>query len=263
MAVIKNEFPILEYSTDRGAVIEPFNAAVNLPSLCLITFFGEVLDDFVKKYSGEQIASYESEMRTFEIYRVTYQGVPLCVTQASVGGGSIAMQVDHLYGRGVQTLLCCGSCGVLADIPGGDVILPVRALRDEGASYKYLAPSRFVELEPFVTEMIAATLEEKRVPYIKCTTWTTDGFYRECSDMVEHRISEGCTTVEMECATMTAIAKFREKHFGQLLYSGDILVCGGDYDDRDWYNNLPAREALFYLTLDALIKFSDNTSGNK
>lgn len=36
---------------------------------------------------------------------------------------------------------------VLEDIPAGDVILPVRALRDEGASYHYLPPARFIELD--------------------------------------------------------------------------------------------------------------------
>ena len=58
--------------------------------------------------------------------------------------------------------------------------------------------------------------------------------------------------VEMECATMAAIAQFRGKVFGQLLYSGDILVGNEEYDDRDWYNNLSARERLFYAALEAV-----------
>lgn len=73
--------------------------------------------------------------------------------------------------------------------------------------------------------------------------------------MVEHRISQGCQTVEMECATMAAIAQFRNKVFGQLLYSGDILVGTEKYDNRNWNENLSARETIFQITLESLIRF--------
>lgn len=160
-----------------------------------------------------------------------------------------------LFGRrGVEVALCCGSCGVLAEIPAGDVIIPVRALRDEGASYKYLPPSRYVELDKRPVEVFRQVLTEKGIPYVECTTWSTDGFYRETKDMVEHRISQGCQAVEMECSTMAAVARFRGKLFGQLLYSGDILVGNEEYDDRNWFGNLSARERIFWITLEALVR---------
>ena len=60
--------------------------------------------------------------------------------------------------------------------------------------------------------------------------------------------------VEMECAAMAAVARFRGKMFGQLLYSGDILTgTADDYDDRDWNHNASAREKLFALALEALL----------
>ena len=90
------------------------------------------------------------------------------------------------------------------------------------------------------------------MPYIECATWSTDGFYRETREMVEYRGAEGCLAVEMECAAMEAIAQFRGKIFGQLLYSGDLLAGSGPYDDRDWYNHFSARERLFYIALESL-----------
>lgn len=71
--------------------------------------------------------------------------------------------------------------------------------------------------------------------------------------MVEHRVGQGCQTVEMECATMAAIASFRNKIFGQLLYSGDILV-GEEYDNRQWNDNTSAREKIFQVTLESLLR---------
>lgn len=98
-------------------------------------------------------------------------------------------------------------------------------------------------------------LAKHKLPYIKCTTWSTDGFYRETKEMVAHRIKQGCQAVEMECAAMAAIAQYRGKVFGQLLYSGDLLVGDGEYDDRSWNTNLSARERLFQITLEALLEF--------
>ena len=73
--------------------------------------------------------------------------------------------------------------------------------------------------------------------------------------MVEHRIKQGCQAVEMECSAMAAIAKYRNKVFGQLLYSGDILVGNEEYDDRSWNANFSASETIFQVTLEALQRF--------
>lgn len=252
--IIENEYPILEYSTECSAIINPEKSEEPFPALCIMTFFREVFDSFVSRYSGEKIGTYLSEMREFYAYRLRYKDTDICIIQAVVASGSIAMMTDWLFGKGVKILLCCGGCGVLADIPAGDAIVPIRALRDEGASYKYLPPGRYIELDSRPVQMLKEVLEEYKIPYIECTTWTTDGFYRETRDMVAHRISQGCQAVEMECATMAAIARFRNKTFGQLLYSGDILVGTEEYDDRNWNENFSAREKIFYITLEALIR---------
>ena len=257
--IVQNEYPILEYSTEQNAVINPSGRGGQqkgpFPRLCLMTFFQEVLDAFVEQYHGEIIGTYISEMRKFHAYKLRYKETEICVVQAVVGSGAIAMMTDWLYGNGVEVLLCCGGCGVLADIPAGDVILPVRALRDEGASYKYLPPSRYIELNEEPVMVFEQVLTEYKIPYIKCTTWSTDGFYRETKEMVEHRIKQGCQAVEMECSAMAAIAQYRGKRFGQLLYSGDILVGNEEYDDRSWNTNLSARERIFRVTLEALLRF--------
>ncbi len=264
--IVKNDFPILEYSTEKKAVINPdsndskrdrdgqgTDGFGKFPRLCLVTFFEEVLAGAVERYGGEKVGTYVSEMKEFHVYRFTVEGTELCAVQAVVASGSIAMMTEMLYGCGVEVIICCGGCGVLEDIPEGAVILPVRALRDEGASYKYLPPARFIELDCGPIECFRKVLSGHGIPYIECATWSTDGFYRETKEMVAYRREEGCKAVEMECATMAAIAQFRGKVFGQLLYSGDILTGDAeDYDDRDWNRNVSARERLFYLAMEAL-----------
>ena len=52
--------------------------------------------------------------------------------------------------------------------------------------------------------------------------------------MVEYRKSEGCATVEMECAALAACAQKRGAVFGQILYTADSLANVYAHDERDW-----------------------------
>ncbi len=255
---LKNEYPILERSTKYEAIINPWEVYhtrttnSTIPRLCLITFFNEVLTDFIEKNNAEIIGAYRSEMKIFNLYKIVFDNTEICLIQSVVGSGSIAMMTDWLYGKGVEVIISCGGCGVLDNIPAGDIIIPNKALRDEGASYKYIEPSRFIKLQEQPIIAFKQILEKYNIEYIECATWSTDGFYRETREMVEYRVKEGCKVVEMECATIAAVAQYRGKMYGQLLYSGDILIKTDKYDDRNWSQNSNAREKLFYISLESL-----------
>lgn len=107
-------------------------------------------------------------------------------------------------------------------------------MRDEGTSYHYLPAARFIDLEPSAIKAIEQTFCALNIPFQKCITWTTDGFFRETRDMVEYRKSEGCATVEMECAALAACAQKRGAVFGQILYTADSLANVYAHDERDW-----------------------------
>ena len=117
--VIKNEYPILEYSTDRKAIINPDREDFKpdregrnqgeggygrFPRLCLVTFFEEVLTGAIERYEGEKIGTYVSEMKDFHVYRLTVNGTEICAVQAVVASGSIAMMTEMLYGCGVEVI---------------------------------------------------------------------------------------------------------------------------------------------------------------
>lgn len=262
MAVVKHHYPILEHDHTPDALIkadrhgrEPF------PHLCLMTYFGEVLEGFIRDNRCRELHAYHSEMREFPVHELRYKGVDLCLVQGLVGAPAAAMLAEFLFAYGVTRLVACGGCGVLRDIPPGDVIVPVTALRDEGASYHYLPPSREISLDRSMIAAITETLSARRVPFMECTTWTTDGFYRETPDMVRLRQEEGCHVVDMECAALAAVARFRGKAFGQLLYSGDVLADVENYDERGWKDNMTAREKLFALSLDVLVHIGTTETG--
>lgn len=144
--------------------------------------------------------------------------------------------MEQLVAGGVKKIIAAGCCGALFTDNEGDFYIPVSALRQEGTSYHYLPPSREVSLNDNAINAIAKVLNARGFRYKKCKTWTIDGFYRETKEMVAYRKAEGCSVVEMECASLAACAKFRNIIFGQLLFTADSLANIESHDTRNWGN---------------------------
>ncbi|MBR3997718.1 MAG: nucleoside phosphorylase [Clostridia bacterium] len=236
MAVHKHPIPILEYDDNPNAVIMPDHAQYSfcLPEVAVFAFLGNTIDRYAARMGLEVIGHFETITKIFPVYRMCTADTEICLCQAPQGAAASVQFLDWLIGYGVKKIITAGSCWALTDLPENVFLVPARALRDEGASYHYLPPERFVETDPTVRDAIETVLRERGLPYIECTTWTTDGFFRETREKVEYRKAEGCSTVEMECAGLAACARFRGAAFGQILYTADSLAHAEKYDERDW-----------------------------
>lgn len=239
MSLIKNEFPILEYDTSFRAL---FNAKdiketlkeIKLPEKAVSAFLGSCIDEYAESTGAEKIYTIETITKDYPIYIIEQNGEKICLCQAPMGAPAAVENLEILLARGVKKVISAGSCGVLQDIPENRFIIPTKALRDEGCSYHYLPPSRFVELDMPMTEHIRRILSEKNIPFSEGITWTTDGLFRETHEMIAHRKSEGCITVDMECASLAACAKFRGADFGMFFFTADSLANAEEYDVRDF-----------------------------
>lgn len=235
MAIYKHEIPILEYDENPRAIIEPGrDSAIVLPRRAVFAFLGDTIDRYAAEHRAEVIAEFETITKTFPVYRVIHQNQEICLCQAPLGASASVQLLDWLIAHGVRSVISAGSCGALIPLPENAFLIPTRALRDEGTSYHYLPPARFVEIPEESRNIIEDVLQANSLKYAECITWTTDGFFRETSDMVAHRREEGCAAVEMECAALAACAQFRGALFGQLLYTADSLADAQNYDERDW-----------------------------
>ena len=232
----KHEIPILEFDDNPQAVIMPTHEDLdlNLPSRCVYAFLGEEIERYANAIGAEKVGEFVSATKTYPIFVMTYNGEEICLAQAPVGSAAAAQFLDWLIGYGVKQILSTGTCGVLVDMPENVFLIPTRALRDEGASYHYVAPSRYIEVNRRALTAIETVLRQASIPYQEVMTWSTDGFYRETPDKVAYRIEEGCSVVEMECAALAAVAKLRGAIWGLLLFTADSLVDIDNYDQRNW-----------------------------
>jgi uridine phosphorylase len=170
------------------------------------------------------------------VYKTVHKGVPITFCQAPLGGAGAVQVMEQLIKGGAKKIIAAGCCGSLVEDTEGDYFIPTSALRQEGTSYHYLPPSREVKLDEKAVEAIERVLIKNNRLYRKCKTWTTDGFYRETKEMILYRKEEGCSVVEMECASMAACAKVRNVVFGQLLFTADSLADIDSHDGRNWGN---------------------------
>ena len=232
--IYKHDIPILEYDSNPRAVINHDQHGVTLPHRAVFAFLGDPVDQYADSSGGEVLEVFETIGRNTNIYRILHNGEELCLCRAPLGGSAAVQLLDFLLGHGVTQVIATGSCGVLSPLPENAFLIPEKALRDEGASYHYLPPARFVETSQRLNAALAQTLKKQGLSFFPCTTWTTDGFFRETEKMVAYRREEGCAVVEMECASMAACAAFRGAEFAQLLYTADSLEDAANYDARDW-----------------------------
>ncbi|MEO8288361.1 MAG: nucleoside phosphorylase [Chloroflexota bacterium] len=251
----QREFPILEFSDQPEAMLEPKRLLrpIDLPERAVACFFQDVISRLASDHKAEIITHLQSEMGTNPVYRLEIDGQPITVFHPGVGAPLAAGFLEEVIALGCNRFIACGGAGVLdSSLVVGHVIVPYSAVRDDGTSYHYLPPSREVAASPQAVAAIEATLTKHNVDYIVAKTWTTDAIYRETSDKIRLRKQEGCVAVEMEAAAFFAVAQFRGVQMGQLLYGGDD-VGGSAWDGRHWQKRSSVREKLFWLAAEACL----------
>ena len=218
----------------------------------MFAFLGNYIDEYASRWNAVEAATFFSATKQYPIYIINYQGEDIVLCQAPVGAAASTQILDWLIGYGVKKIISSGTCGVLTDFPESTFLVPYKALRDEGTSYHYAAPSRFIEINENARKVIRETILEHGINYQEVVTWSTDGFYRETKEKVAYRKSEGCSVVEMECSALAACAAFRGVVFGMLLYTADSLVNVEKYDRHNWGGN--SYEYALTLCLNAVKK---------
>jgi uridine phosphorylase len=241
--------PLLEDDLAAEGVLEPGRVFLHndAPSRAVMCFFQEVIQGF----GGNVHATMTSVYGGRPMYQTQHRGQRVAFFYPGLGAPAAAACMEEAIALGCRGFVAVGGAGALIpELTIGHPVVVDSAVRDEGTSHHYLAPSRIVEADPIATQTIVASLEAANVQFIRGRTWTTDAIYRETRGRVQRRVAEGCITVEMEAAALFAIGQFRNVRVGQLLYAGDALD-GDAWDERDWLNARTVRESLFLLALDA------------
>lgn len=173
---------------------------------------------------------------------------------AGLGGSAAAGLMEELSVFGIKNFIAIGSAGCIDESVKDKFVVVDSAIRDEGASYKYLPPDTFVSTNYNLSTLLYDALLHFNCPVLRGVTWTTDAFYRETLNLIKRRREQGAVCVEMECASFCAVAKKKGLRFAQILYFSDVV------NETEWKRTLKSERYYdnnYNTMLGLLIKLVD------
>ncbi len=213
---------VLEHRREHGRL--PSTPA---PKTIIFCYQGRFLNQALEKMAHEQCSGCFSKL----FYLTDYPGVG--IGDFGIGGPLVASKMEEFIAWGVQQFISIGTAGSLHSkaIPG-DLVVCEKAIRDEGTSYHYLPPSKYIHAPRRMTNKLQNLLKNGNLPYHMGSTWTTDSFYRQTAEEVQHFQKEGVLTVEMEAAALFAVAHYHQIDLGAM------FVISGTHTGLNWHPHL-------------------------
>jgi len=183
--------------------------AVAVPKVCLLDPDGDIVrqlrvDGRARRHEGW--VCYHTDMWVFVL-----DGHEIGVVGCAVGASFAVLVAEEMFASGCELLISVTSSGQIT--PQGAppyFILIDHALRDEGTSYHYLAPSDWSAApEGLLARLDGAFQDGPRV--LTGATWTTDAPFRETEVAIAAARARGILAVEMEAAALYAFAQARNR----------------------------------------------------
>lgn len=177
----------------------------------------------------KRIAKYWEEAREvvfnreFLTYTGRYKGIPISATSTGIGSPSAAIAVEELVNAGAKIFIRIGTCGALKkEIAPGSLIIPDRALRQEGTTKEYLDDQAEAKPDSGIFEALRRAAQELDKAFYSGTNRTHDGFYEtpgnflKLAGLPEYRNGE-LVSSEMECSAVFVVAALRQAKAGAVL----------------------------------------------
>jgi uridine phosphorylase len=185
-------------------------ATVDVPHVCILDPDGDIvrrLRQAGKARPFDGWPCYHTKLDTF-----TLAGQTVGIVGCAVGAPFAVLIAEELFVSGCRLLISLTSAGQIT--PAGRTpyfVIIERALRDEGTSYHYAAPSEYSEADPRLVSMAADALKRDGLNAVVGSSWTTDAPFRETAEAIEAARSKGVLAVEMEAAALYTFARVAEK----------------------------------------------------
>jgi purine-nucleoside phosphorylase len=147
-------------------------------------------------------------------------GELLTIQSTGMGGPSTAIVVAELADLGARRLLRVGTCGALdGDLALGDLVIATESIATDGTSQALGAVDRVAAGAELLAALLASRDEGSRAGPVV----STDLFYDSSAAHERQWIAAGALAVEMETATLYALAAKRVLEAGSLLIVSDTL----------------------------------------
>jgi len=219
-----------------------------VPPICILDPDGDLLRQLQRANCTTPCSGWACYHTT--MYEFKHAGMHFGIIGGAVGAAFAVLLAEQAFASGCELLISLTSAGqIIASERAPYFILIERALRDEGTSYHYLAPSRYAEADPALTRTVMTKLLATGRHVHLGATWTTDAPFRETETAVAAARAEGILAVEMEAAALYAFARASGKRvlcFAQV--TNQMGQVNGDFEKGEANG---AHDALSLITIAA------------
>jgi uridine phosphorylase len=175
---------------------------------------------------GSTVAAWQGYR---EIYRGQAGERKVTIAAALPGAPNCVALVEELAAFGMEQAIFFGYCGSLQPaVRPGDLIVPTKAIREDGTSFHYLPPDVAAQPDREIQETILNCLQQKKIPHHQGTIWTTDAIYRETVEKVRRYQGQSVLGVEMELSALFVFG------MAQNVAIGGLLVVTDELSPSDW-----------------------------
>lgn len=200
---------------------------VEVPEVCLLDPDGDIARHLATGGRGNRHpgwACYHTEMWTVDL-----DGVVVGVVGMAVGAPFAVLVAEQLAVSGCGLVVSVTSAGQISPVGRTPCfVLIERALRDEGTSVHYVAPSRWSHLDPKVLARLDGAFDRLPEPVFAGSSWTTDAPYRETQEAIAAAAADGIACVEMEAAALYAYAAASGARVVCLAHVTNTMATDGD-----------------------------------
>lgn len=194
----------------REARRQKATASSPVPEICLLDPDG----DIVRRLKSENRAKLHDGWVCYhtDLYVFEEDGLTFGIIGCAVGSSFAVLLAEELFASGCKLLINITSAGQISNVQAPPYFVLVdRALRDEGTSYHYLAPSDYSDASTALLDGLDGAFDDLDLDVLRGATWTTDAPFRETNQAIEAMRARGLLAVEMENAALYAFSRARNR----------------------------------------------------
>lgn len=163
--------------------------------------------------------------RRLSYYRLSGSVAYCPVETVGVGAPVAAVATEKAIAAGAAAVVVLEGCAaVQPETPADAVLVPTRAVRDEGVSYHYVPPEEGVEATPALADTLIETFAEAGAETRRGPTWTTSALFRETVPEAAYYRDQGFVSVDMESAAVWAVCEYRGADAATVHHVDDYLA---------------------------------------
>lgn len=192
-------------------------------TVALMVMLPEALKRLVQKAGAIEVPFSDTPL--YRLYLMEAgTGLPTALAGPFFGAPHAVMGLEKLVALGAREVWILGWCGALqTDLYIGDLVVPVRAISEEGTSKHYPITGDIAATDPLLKRRLEDAIARSESEFKAGNIWTTDAIYRETPEKVMRFQKLGILAVDMEMSALLTVAAYRSVALAALLVVSDEL----------------------------------------